>query len=146
MHHRHAQVPDGQGEAGLLAGLAVGFWKDKSDIAATKQSVTLTIRLTKAGFQVEPMGTEQTAEELGPYRKMIPATDGKMDYQALTAHLAAIKKKYPRSDTVIITPESVTYETMVKTMDATRELEIRTVGLSRTVKLFPTVVVSTVVK
>ena len=58
-----------------------------------------------------------------------------------------IKRTYPRSDTMILTPESgITYESMVGTMDAARETEVTLSGTSRRLSLFPTVVVSTVIK
>jgi hypothetical protein len=48
---------------------------------------------------------------------------------------------------MILTPESgITYESMVGTMDAARETEVTLSGTSRRLSLFPTVVVSTVIK
>jgi hypothetical protein len=65
----------------------------------------------------------------------------------LTAHLKGIKQKFPKSDTVILTPEpGLRYEILVKAMDATREYETKEGVAMRTVALFPTVVVSTLVK
>jgi hypothetical protein len=48
---------------------------------------------------------------------------------------------------MILTPEAGTnYELMVRAMDAARETSVDLSGLSRRVPLFPTVVVSTVIK
>ena len=120
---------------------------DKSDVADTKQTVTVNIKLTKAGFEIAPMGMSQTEEELGPLRKTIAADGDKMNYDALAAHLQLIKSKWPRSDTIILTPEAgVPYDVMIRTMDASRESEVKVDGKAKMVKLFPTVVVSTVLK
>ena len=120
---------------------------DKSDVADTKQTVTVNIKLTKTGFEIAPMGMSQTEEELGPMRKTIAADGDKMNYDALAEHLKAIKQKWPRSDTIILTPEAgVSYDVMIRTMDASRETEMQVDGKPKLVRLFPTVVVSTVLK
>jgi hypothetical protein len=120
---------------------------DKSSVADTKQTVTAGVSLGKGGFDVSLVGTAQSQEELDRWRRRIPPHDGNPDYAALTAHLLTIKRTYPKSDTMILTPESgVSYESMVMTMDAARETEVKISGASRPVALFPTVVLSTVIK
>ena len=118
-----------------------------SDMADTKQTVTAHVSVEKAGLDVALVGSAQSQEELDRWHKKIPTRDGNQDYQALTALLLQIKRTYPRSDTMILTPESgITYESMVGTMDAARETEVTLSGTSRRLSLFPTVVVSTVIK
>jgi hypothetical protein len=69
------------------------------------------------------------------------------DFPALTGHLKGIKQKFPKSDTVILTPEpGLKYEVLVRTMDAAREYEEKEGVAMKNVALFPTVVVSTLVK
>jgi biopolymer transport protein ExbD len=120
---------------------------DKSDVADSKQAVTVNIKLTRAGFELAPTGLQQTDEELAPLRKTLPLTDGKFDYAGLNAHLQVVKERYPKSDTVILTPESgVSYDVLIRSMDAARESEVQAGATRRLVKLFPTVVVATVVK
>ena len=69
------------------------------------------------------------------------------DYEALSEHLYAIKQKFPTSDTMILTPEQgVRYDVLVKTMDAARERQVRMGVGSQLVTMFPTVVISTIVK
>ena len=120
---------------------------DKSDVADTKQSVTVNVKMTPAGFEVSATGTQQSDDELAPLKKSIPNIGPDPDYATLSAHLMAIKEKYPRSETMILTPETgVQYAAIVHTMDIAREKEVR-VGMSRKViKILPTVVVSSVVK
>jgi biopolymer transport protein ExbD len=118
-----------------------------SSLADTKQSVTAHVSVEKDGLDVTLVGSAQTPEELDRWHKTISVRDGTYDYRAFTATLLSIKKTYPRSDTMILTPEAgITYETMVATMDAARETEVTLSGSIRRLSLFPTVVISTVVK
>src|SRR5271170_6566463 len=120
---------------------------DKSSVADTRQTVTAGVAVGKGGFDVSIVGAAQSQDELDRWRKRIPLRDGNPDTDALTAHLLAIKQNYPKSDTMILTPESGTsYEFMVRAMDAARETEVTLSGNKRLVALFPTVVVSTVIK
>jgi biopolymer transport protein ExbD len=120
---------------------------DKSSVADTKQTVTAGVALGKDGYEVTLVGTAQSPDELNRWHKRIPLREGAPDWDALTAHLLAVKQNYPKSDTMILTPELGTnYETMIRTMDAARESELKISGVSRQVALFPTVVVSTVIK
>jgi len=118
-----------------------------SSLADTKQTVTAHVSVEKGGLDVSLVGSAQSPEELDRWHRLIPARDGTYDYHALTTMLLSIKKAYPRSDTMILTPESgITYEMMVATMDAARETEMTLSGTVRRLSLFPTVVISTVVK
>jgi biopolymer transport protein ExbD len=119
----------------------------KSDVADMKQSVTVGVSLSKEGYSVSALGSAQKQEDLDRWAKRIPPKNGEPDYDALATHLLAIKQQYPKSDTMILTPEfGMNYETMVRTMDAARETEVKVSGVVRTIPVFPTVVVSTVIK
>jgi biopolymer transport protein ExbD len=117
---------------------------DKNDVAATRQSVTANVTLGASSFDVTIIGSAQAPEELDRWRKKIaPTGNGEPDYDALTAHLLAIKQQYPRSDTMILTAQpDVKYEVMIRAMDAARETEVKVSGLTRVVPVFPTVVVA----
>ena len=79
--------------------------------------------------------------------RMIPLHGRTHDFAALTAHLKGIKQRFPKSDTVILTPEpGLKYELLVRTMDAAREYESKEGVAMHPVALFPTVVISTLVK
>jgi biopolymer transport protein ExbD len=120
---------------------------DKSSVADTKQTVTVGVSVGKNGYDVTLLGQAQSPDELDRWRKKIPLKDVDPDYDALTAHLLSIKQAYPKSDTMILTPEiGIKYDSMVRTMDAARETQIKIFGGTRLVALFPTVVVSTVLK
>jgi hypothetical protein len=96
---------------------------DKSDVAATRQTVTAMVTLSDAAFDITITGTEQTQADLDRWRIRIPAGPTGLDYPAFTNHLVEIKQEYPRSD-------------------ASREALITVGGTPRLVPLFPTVVVS----
>jgi biopolymer transport protein ExbD len=120
---------------------------DESGVADTKRAVTVNISLSKDGFQVSALGTAFTQEELDGMSRMIPLHGKEHDFATLTNHLKGIKQKFPKSDTAILTPEpGLKYELLVRTMDAAREYETKEGLAMRNVALFPTVVVSTLVK
>jgi biopolymer transport protein TolR len=118
-----------------------------SSMSDTSQSVTAGVSLTKDGLDVNILGTAQPQAELDKWRKRIPVKAGVYDYAALTTHLLAVKQQYPKSDTMILTPDpGITYEVIIKTMDAARETEVQVAGATHEIPVFPTVVVSTVIK
>jgi biopolymer transport protein ExbD len=120
---------------------------DESGVADTKRAVTINVSVQKEGFQVAALGTAFTQEELDGMGRTIPLHGKVHDFAALTAHLKGIKQNFPKSDTVILTPEpGVKYEVLVRAMDAAREYESKEGAAMHTVALFPTVVVSTLVK
>jgi biopolymer transport protein ExbD len=118
-----------------------------SNVADTSQSVTAGVGLSKDGYDVNLMGTAQAQTDLDKFRRKIPFKDGAPDYAALGQHLLAVKQQYPKSDTMILTPETgINYDWMIRTMDAARETEVRVGGQVHEVPIFPTVVVSTVIR
>jgi len=120
---------------------------DESGVADTKRAVTMNVSVSKEGFQVAALGSAFSQEELDGMGRRIPLHGKSHDFSALTAHLKGIKQNFPKSDTVILTPEpGIKYEVLVRTMDAAREYETKEGVAVRTVALFPTVVVSTLVK
>lgn len=120
---------------------------DESSVADNKRAVTLNVAMDKEGFQVSALGTAFSQEELDGMGRRIPLRGKSHDFATLTAHLKGIKQRFPKSDTVILTPEpGLRYELLVKAMDAAREYETKQGIAMRTVALFPTVVVSTLVK
>ena len=120
---------------------------EESDVADVKRAVTVNVSIQKEGFQVVALGTAFSQEELDQMARHIPLRGPAHDFAALTRELRIIKQHYPKSDTVILTPETgVKYEVLVHTMDAAREYEAKQGNTMHSIGLFPTVVVSTVVK
>jgi len=120
---------------------------ESSDVADTAQTVTVNLKLAKEGFEVSAIGTAQTEDALAKLHRAFPLSNGQFDYAGLAQHLLQIKQAYPKSDTVIMTPEpGVNYDVMIRAMDAARDIEVTEGRAHHSVRLFPTVVVSTVVK
>jgi biopolymer transport protein ExbD len=120
---------------------------DESGVADTKRAVTVNVAVSKTGFQVSALGTAFTQEELDAMGRVINLKHNEHDFKTLTATLKGIKEKYPKSDTVILTPDGgLRYEVLVRAMDSAREYEEKEGIAMKTVALFPTVVVSALVK
>ncbi len=83
--------------------------------------VTLHLQIGKAGFVIAAQG-DQSPEELKKIGGTIPKKKNEYDYEKLAERMKAIHDKYKKSDTVIIVPEKdILYDTIVRTMDASRE-------------------------
>jgi len=120
---------------------------DESSVADNKRVVTVNISMKKEGFSVSALGTAFTQEELDRLGREIPLKGKEHDFVALGTCLKGIKQQFPKSDTVILTPEAgLRYELLVRAMDTAREYEARAGTVLRSFALFPTVVVSTLVK
>lgn len=93
-----------------------------------KPALTLTVAVAKSGFFIAATGgvlpgqTEPSAAP-GEGAPTIPRkADGSYDYDALTAKMMEIKTSFPTESKVIIAAEADTdYDSLVSTMDATRE-------------------------
>ena len=93
-----------------------------------KPALTLTVAVAKCGFYIAATGgvlpgqTEPSAAP-GEGACTIPRKpDGTYNYDALTAKMMEIKTTFPTESKVIIAAEADTdYDSLVSTMDATRE-------------------------
>jgi len=98
-----------------------------------KPPLLLTVAVGKDGFYVAATGgvlpgeTEPSAVPPGQGAPtIVKKPDGTYDYDALTAKMKAVKTAFPEETKVIIAAEADTnYETLVATMDATRETSDR---------------------
>ncbi len=91
----------------------------------------LTIHVTEKGFSFS---------ELGKSLPKINKRSGKYNFSALTKSLLGLKQKYPESGEVVLLFVSDTpYETVVKTMDSSRE----TIVNKETITLYPNVSIGT---
>jgi biopolymer transport protein ExbD len=104
-------------------------------------SLTLMVSLTQSTIDVKPTAAELTDSELSALDFAIKRQDDSNDaFAEFTERLALLKQQYPKSDTLILSPEnSVPYKDMVKLMDAAR-------GLAMEEPLFAKVVISGVLK
>jgi len=84
---------------------------NKNDL---KQLTVLVVSIDPKGFQVKT-----SEKKLPPVKKI----NAKFDYNALGDRLKSVKKKYPKLEDVIISPDAtIKYETIVKVMDKCREV------------------------
>jgi len=93
-----------------------------------KPPLLLTVAVGKGGFFVAATGavlpgqTEPSAPPGQGAPTIAKTAAGEYDYTALTAKMKEVKAAFPQETKVIIAAESdTTYETLVATMDATRE-------------------------
>ncbi len=108
--------------------------------------VTMSVLINEKGFIVTGASDKLSEEDMKRLNKSIPVTSDGYDYQTLTAFLYEIKRRYPKSDSVVLTPEpEIPYETLVKSLDATREW-VPPDGRGLRTPLFGGAVVSTLVK
>ncbi|RME23975.1 MAG: biopolymer transporter ExbD [Deltaproteobacteria bacterium] len=85
------------------------------------KKITLNVQINEKGFVLSATG-DQPEQELKKIGGVIPKKGGDYDYEKLAERAKAIHDRYPKSDTVILLPaKDVIYDTLVKTMDATRE-------------------------
>lgn len=93
-----------------------------------KPPLLLTVAVGKAGFFVAATGavlpgqTEPSAAPGEGAPTIARKADGTYDYDGLTAKMKEVKTAFPEETKVIIAAEAdTTYETVVATMDATRQ-------------------------
>lgn len=117
--------------------------EDSSDIAPSRNAVTVSIVMNDQGFSLSAMSTALSDEELARLAREIPKREGHYDHDALREALQDIKRRFQESDTIILLPaETVPFEDVVHAMDTARELIVRENGRERRIPLFPVVVLS----
>ncbi len=110
-------------------------------------AVTINAHLTKTGLELGGTATGLSPDDLALLKRNIPNVGDNPDLAAFADFLLDVKQKYPKSDTIILLPDpGVPYDQLIKVMDAAREKPLDIGGKLRVAKLFPTVVVSTVIK
>lgn len=70
----------------------------------------------------------------------LPTVRGQHDFEKLSSMLLKVKERVPQQEEIIILSEpEIRYETIIHTMDASRETSIERDGKKETVSLFPDV-------
>jgi biopolymer transport protein ExbD len=90
----------------------------------------LTVAVGRQGFYIAGaggvLGPSANATDLSRPPTIPLRDDGKYDFAALSAQLVAIKEKFPSETQVILTADgSVIYDVLIQTMDACRELVVK---------------------
>jgi biopolymer transport protein TolR len=104
------------------------------------EKLGLTVAITEQGFVVGGQGGLLNVS--GGETVIKRNNDGSYNYESLNRKMLDIKKKFSNEWTVIIVPESDTkFETLIATMDATREYNaVDASGNMQKTTLFPDVV------
>jgi biopolymer transport protein ExbD len=112
-----------------------------------KEKVTVTLTITKKGFSITAVNEMMTPKEAKMLEEKIPRTKKSFNYDALNKYLYRIKRRYKKSDTIVITPEPyISYNTIIQAMDASRQIEVEVEGRKLQYPLFPSAVISTLAK
>jgi biopolymer transport protein ExbD len=99
-------------------------------------SLTVVAEIKEKSIKVSVMSDKLTGKELEQFKTEYPV-ENKSGYamDKFSKHLQMIKMKYPKSETLILIPDSsVDYETIIRAMDTARKTGETT--------LFPNVVLS----
>ncbi|MFO7891094.1 MAG: biopolymer transporter ExbD [bacterium] len=103
-----------------------------------QKELDLTVTVTDQGFFISSSLAVLSGAETN--KPSLPLVDGQHDFDMLTNKLYEIKQKagtrFGDTNEIIIMAESdITYQTIVKTMDASRQVEVE----GKTIILFPNV-------
>ena len=105
--------------------------------AAEKQiAVTIVVKLETNGIRTSALSQDLSERDLAALDDEFSFnSDDEITYAAFSEYLQSIKKRYPKSDTLILIPEDdILYDTIIQTMDVARKTDENT--------LFPNVVLS----
>ena len=123
-----------------------------TNVDTGKAAVTVNVRMTKSGYQLSASSATIAEDELAALDAAIPKKAGgeagsTYDFETLSSALRRIKMKYTESETMMLIPDkTVGYSDMIKTMDAGRTMKVTVDGKEQPIKLFPLVVVSSLVE
>ena len=102
-----------------------------SGVSHGDDELILTVKIVPNGFQINKMGAETNPKKQTLWTgktalaSFIPLDRGKYNFKALNLHMLEVKRFYPGSQSVVIFPDEMTsYDTIVNTMDATREIYV----------------------
>lgn len=125
---------------------------EDTDIAKEDDKITLNLDISDTEFRMSASSDTLDPDVLNRMKQTIPKTIGDKEaeaamWQSLTDAAAQIKGSYIKSDTVIVVAEDdVPYEQVVFALDAVRETTEMVAGAKQRIKLFPRVVLSSLVK
>ena len=125
---------------------------EDTDIAKEDDKITLNLDISDTEFRMSASSDTLDPDVLNRMKQTIPKTIGDKEveaamWQSLADAAAQIKGSYIKSDTVIVVAEDdVPYEQVVFALDAVRETTEMVAGAKQRIKLFPRVVLSSLVK
>jgi biopolymer transport protein ExbD len=131
----------------VIHGSVPAATEGQTDIAKGDDTVTMTVQIDpKEGFHVSASSATLHPDVTNKLARSIGKKGDDYDYENLGTYMREIKRKWDKSDTVIIVSDpTVKYKDLVKTMDAARELKLEIDGKQQRYIMFPRVVVSSLV-
>ena len=119
----------------------------EGDPNVSKEKVTLGLQITDKGFLLTASHDTMSEDELNRLKRTFLKVKGEYDYKGLHEYVYQVKRRYPKSSSIVITPApAITYEVLVLAMDASRERPVTIKGRPLRIPLFPEAVVSTIVE
>lgn len=114
-----------------------------SDTANDDVSVTVNLLVEKDKIRLTASSATLDEETLSELTLEIMRQKGEFDLDMLTSALVEIKKRYKKSDTVIVLPsDDIPYREVVQILDTSRERRVKTKNSEKSEPLFPVVVLS----
>ena len=114
-----------------------------SDTAADDVSVTVNLLVEKQRIRLTASSATLDEDALSELTLEIKKKGDSFDLDLLTSALVEIKKRYKKSDTVIVLPaDDVPYKDIVQILDTSRERRIKGKDSEKSEPLFPVVVLS----
>jgi len=117
---------------------------ESSDIAADTRAVTVNLMIEKDKISLSASSAVLDEDTLASLSLSISRTEKGFDLEVLGKALYEIKRRYEKSDTVIVLPgDRVEYQDVVRILDTAREITLNR-GTEEEVRipLFPVVVLS----
>ena len=122
-----------------------------SDVEKEKDpnKLIVTVRILSSGFDVNRVNPDSRPAMQARWNsggdlsgKILLTSEKKYDFNALGNQMVRIKAAYPTSESVLILPEeNINYETIIHTMDATRERFVHENGHGKKEVLFPDAII-----
>lgn len=114
---------------------------------ASDAKLTMGVNIQQNNLLVTASHDQLPESELSRLRKTFGKVKGDYDYNGLHEHLWKVKRKYPKSTSIIITPhKEILYDVVIKVMDASRSREGGTPRRPVKIPMFPEAVISTIVE
>ncbi|MBN2529308.1 MAG: biopolymer transporter ExbD [Deltaproteobacteria bacterium] len=114
-----------------------------SDTASDDVSVTVNLLVEKEKIRLTASSATLDEETLSELTLEIFKKKDGFDYDLLTSALVEIKRRYSKSDTVIVLPaDDIPYKDIVQILDTSRERRTKVKNKEKSEPLFPVVVLS----
>lgn len=118
-----------------------------ADPNASQAKLTMGVNIDEKGFLVTASHDKLSESELNRLKRTFGKVKGDYDYGGMHEHLWTVKRKYPRSASIIITPApQIPYDVVIKVMDASRFRPGGTARRPVRIPMFPEAVISTIVE